>query len=122
MNQKTNKIVSWVLAGLVAFALVGSGMVKLSGGEQAAEMAKGLGGTGHVMLLGILELVIALIWLIPRTGIIGTLLAAAYMGGAIAVHFIGNQPVLIPVVIQMLIWIAAAMRFPELTKRLMNKI
>ncbi len=122
MNQKTNKIVSWVLAGLVAFALVGSGMVKLSGGEQAAEMAKGLGGSGHVMLLGILELVIALIWLIPRTGIIGTLLAAAYMGGAIAVHFIGNQPVMIPVVIQMLIWIAAAMRFPELTKRLMNKI
>jgi len=122
MNQETNKIVSWVLAGLVAFALVGSGMVKLSGGEQAAEMAKGLGGSGHVMLLGILELVIALIWLIPRTGIIGTLLAAAYMGGAIAVHFIGNQPVMIPVVIQMLIWIAAAMRFPELTKRLMNKI
>lgn len=122
MNQKTTKIVSWILAGLVAFALVGSGMVKLSGGEQAAEMAKGLGGTGHVMLLGILELIIALIWLIPRTGIIGTLLAAAYMGGAIAVHFIGNQPVMIPVAIQMLIWIAAAMRFPELTKRLMNKI
>lgn len=122
MNQKTNKIVSWVLAGLVAFALVGSGMVKLSGGEQTAETAKGLGGSGHVMLLGILELVIALIWLIPRTGIIGTLLAAAYMGGAIAVHFIGNQPVMIPLVIQMLIWIAAAMRFPELTKRLMNKI
>ena len=122
MNQKTNKIIGWVLAGLVAFALVGSGMVKLSGGAQAAEMAKGLGGAGHVMLLGILELVIALIWLIPRTGIVGTLLAAAYMGGAIAVHFIGNQPILIPVVIQILIWIAAAVRFPELTKRLLNKI
>lgn len=122
MNQKTNKIVGWVLAGLVAFALVGSGMVKLSGGEQAAEMAKGLGGAGHVTLLGILELVIALIWLIPRTGIVGTLLAAAYMGGAIAVHFIGNQPVMIPVIIQMLLWIAAAIRFPELTKRLLNKI
>jgi CBS-domain-containing membrane protein len=72
--------------------------------------------------LGVMELIIALIWLIPRTGVVGTLLAVAYMGGAIAVHFINSQPVFTPVIIQVLIWIAAAVRFPELTKRLVNKI
>lgn len=121
MKEKTRKIVSWILAGLVAFALVGSGMAKLSGGEQAAEIAKGVGGVTNLTILGILEIAIAAIWLVPRTGLIGGLLAIAYMGGAIAVHFISNQPVLIPVAIQILIWVAAAYRFPEITKRLFNQ-
>lgn len=121
MKEKTRKIVSWILAGLVAFALVGSGMAKLSGGEQAAEIAKGVGGVTNLTILGILEIAIAAIWLVPRTGLIGGLLAIAYMGGAIAVHFISHQPVLIPVAIQILIWVAAAYRFPEITKRLFNQ-
>lgn len=120
MKEKTRKIVSWIFAGLVAFVLAGSGMAKLSGGEQAAEIAKGVGGVTNLTMLGILEFAIAVIWLVPRTGLIGALLAIAYMGGAIAVHFINHQPVLIPVVIQILIWVATAYRYPEITRRLFN--
>ena len=115
-----NKIIYWGLTALVALVLTASAMVKLSGGEQAAEMAKGLGGPSHVMILGILELLIVLLWCIPRTGVAGALLAMAYMGGAMAVHFAGGQPILIPLLIQVVIWVAAAYRFPELTRRLWN--
>jgi DoxX-like family len=121
MKTNTQKIIYWTLSGLVSFILVGSATAKLSGGDQAIEMAKGLGGTTNLTILGILELLIAVLWLIPRTGVLATLLAVSYIGGAIAVHFVSNQPILVPVIIQTIIWAVAAYRFPELTKRFFNK-
>ena len=122
MNGKTKTIIQWVLTGLVAFILIGSAMAKLTNGDQAAEIAKGVGGTQNLITIWGLENIIALIWIYPRTGVLGTLLAASYIGGAIAVHFVNNQPVLVPVIIQVFIWLTAAFRFPELTKRFFNKI
>jgi len=121
MNTKSNKIIYWVLTALIALVLTASAMGKLMGGAQAAEMAKGVGGLANLKILGILELTIVALWLFPKTGVVGALLAIAYMGGAIAVHFTSNQPVLIPVIIQIVIWLVAAYRFPELIKRLLGK-
>lgn len=120
-NNKIAKIIYWILTGLVALILTGSAMGKLTGGEQAAEMAKGLGGHTNLIILGTLELSIVILWLIPRTGVLGTLLAIAYIGGAMAVHFVNNQSILFPAIIQIIIWLVAIYRFPELTKRLFNK-
>jgi uncharacterized membrane protein YphA (DoxX/SURF4 family) len=121
MNSKTGKIIYWILTGLVAFVFIGSGSMKLMGGAGTEEMAQGLGGGSNMMVLGALEILIALIWLVPKTGIIGALLAVAYMGGATAVHFVNNQPLLVPVLIQVLIWIATVYRFPELKQRILGK-
>ena len=121
MNTKSNKIIYWVLTALVALVLTASAMGKLMDGAQAAEMAKGVGGLANLKILGILELTIVALWLFPKTGVVGALLAIAYMGGAIAIHFTSNQPVLIPVIIQIVIWLVAAYRFPELIKRLLGK-
>lgn len=114
-------MVYWTLTGLVALILTGSAMGKLTGGEQAAEMAKVLGGATNLTILGITELVIVVLWLVPGTGVLATLLAIAYIGGAMAVHFVNNQSILAPAIIQSIIWVVAAYRFPELTKRLLNK-
>ena len=107
-KTKKEKIIYWILTGLVAFVLAGSAMGKLTGGEQAVEMAKGLGGHTNLIILGILELAIVVLWLIPRTGVFATLLAVAYIGGAMAVHFVNNQSILVPTIIQLI-------------KRLINK-
>lgn len=121
MNRKTNTIIYWILTGLVAFILTASALTKLSGGEKAAEMAKGLGGMQHVTILGILELFIVALWFFKRTGVVATLLAVAYLGGAMAVHFVYSQPVWTPAIIQVIVWLAAAYRFPELAARLFNR-
>lgn len=118
MNSKTKNIVGWVLAALVAFVFIGSGMMKLISGADNAEMVKGLGGANNVTILGALELVIAALFLFPRTGVVGSLLAIAYIGGAMAVHLTTGQSILVPVVIQILIWITSVIRFPELGQRL----
>lgn len=116
MTDKTKKILGWILAGLVAFVFIGSGGFKISGGN--AEMVKGLGGAENMLLLGILEVFIAIVFLYPRTGVVGALLGIAYMGGAMAVHLVNGQSVLLLVVIEVLIWTTSALRFPELIQRL----
>jgi len=117
--NKTNKIIGWTLGGIVAFIFIASGLFKLSGGNE--EMIRELGGANKLIALGILEVGIAIIFLFPRTGIIGSLLMIAYIGGAMAVHFVGEKPLLPLVVIEILIWMASALRFPELIQRLMGK-
>ena len=121
MNKQSGKLLYWGATILVAFIFVASGLMKIVGGEATAEMANSLGGQEKLIILGVLELVIAVLWILPRTGVAGSLLAMAYIGGAIAVHFITGQPVLAPVIIQILIWLAAAIRFPELTQRLFKR-
>jgi hypothetical protein len=114
-------VVYWTATVLIAFVFVASGLFKLFPGEKAAEMAQGFGSAQNVLALGILELIIATVWVIRRTGIIGTLLAVAYMGGAIAVHLVTHQPLLIPVVVETLVVGAAFVRFPELTHRIQER-
>lgn len=121
MVKKSGNVKYWAATILVAFIFVASGLMKIMGGNATAEMAKVLGGEDKVVILGVLELFIAIVWVLPRTGVAGSLLAMAYMGGAIAVHFVSGQPVIVPVVIEVLIWLAAAVRFPELTRRLFNR-
>jgi uncharacterized membrane protein YphA (DoxX/SURF4 family) len=122
MTTKTKNIISWVLAGLVAFIFFGSGANKLMGGDAAVTMAKAMGlTTNNLSVLAIIEISAAILFLYPRTGILGTLLLVAYMGGAIATHLEHSQPILPPVLIASFLWIVAVIRFPELSKRLLNK-
>jgi uncharacterized membrane protein YphA (DoxX/SURF4 family) len=122
MNTKTKNIIRWVLAGLIAFIFLGSAFSKLTadtkGLEDVAKM--GLDAT-EFKFLALIEIVAVLLFLIPRTSIIGTLLLIAYMGGAISTHVEFSQPILAPVMISVFVWIVAFVRFPELSKRLLNK-
>lgn len=120
MKNKTGKIIGWVLTVLVSFVFTGSGLAKLMGGEAAAEIALGVGGGTNVMILGILELLIVVLFLVPRTAFVGLLLMIAYMGGAIAVHFVNHQPLATVVIIQVLIWLTGFFRFPEWSNRLLS--
>ncbi|TAE83707.1 MAG: DoxX family protein [Bacteroidetes bacterium] len=121
MTTKTTNIINWSLAGLVGFIFIGSAISKLIGGNEAIEMASGIGLTpDNFKLIAILELVCVLLFIIPRTGVLGTLLLAAYMGGAIATHLTHGQPIVGPAVIEAIVWVVAVVRFPELRNRLLN--
>lgn len=118
MKAKTKRIIGWSLSGLVALMLIASAIDKIFGSEHALQMAKsfGLSPTPYAVL-GIIELLSVILFLIPRTGVLGTLLLASYFGGAIATHLQHQQEILFPVAIETVIWIAAFIRFPELIQR-----
>lgn len=121
MSLKARKIIGWVLTALLAFVFLSSAIMKLAGSPKAAKGMAAIGLTPPiVMLLAVIEIGSILLFALPRTGLLGLLLLAAYLGGAIATHLEHGQSVMSAVVIQCLLWITAAIRFPELGSRLMG--
>jgi hypothetical protein len=71
-------------------------------------------------MIGIVELLSVILFVIPRTGIIGTVLLVAYFGGAISSHVFGHQPLGTVIGFEVVICLTAILRFPELTQRLIK--
>jgi hypothetical protein len=122
MSTKTRNIINWVLAGLIGLLFLGSAVAKLMGSEEAIQNAAkfGLDATSF-KALGVVELISVILFIIPRTGVLGTLLLASYMGGAIATHLEHGESIVPQCVIQAILWIVAVVRFPELTTRILGK-
>jgi hypothetical protein len=121
MSIKTRKIVGWILTGLIGAVLLMSAFMKLSGSPDAIKGAAAFGlSAATVKVIGVVEVVSLLLFIFPRTGVLGTLLLAAYLGGAIATHLEHQQSPMVPIILQCLVWITAVIRFPELSKRLMG--
>lgn len=121
MSAKTRNVINWVLAALIAFIFTGSAISKLTADTEGLAQAAKFGLTKNTYtILGIIELLSVVLFLYPRTGIAGTLLLVAYMGGAISTHVEFAQPLTAPVLIAAFLWITAAVRFPELSKRLLT--
>jgi DoxX-like family len=122
MSTKTKNIVNWVLAGLVGFIFLSSAYVKLSGSADGVKMAESFGiSASSYTMIGVVELISIILFLIPRTAVLGTLLLAAYMGGAIATHVQHDQPIMASVGISAFVWIVGVVRSPELLSRIMGK-
>lgn len=112
------KIVGWVLSFLVAafliFASAGGKFVDWEGKE---EMFADLGWSTEAMFyVGILEVVVAVLFLLPRVGFIGALLVTAYLGGATATHVRVDDAFIFPIIFGVVVWVAMAMRQPTLLK------
>lgn len=121
MNTKSKQIIYWVLTGLVAFIFLGSAASKFTANEEALKMAANFGLDAKTnTLIAVVEVASLLLFVIPRTGIIGTLLLSAYMGGAIATHLEHGVSIVAPCIIQSLMLIVAFYRFPELRTKLLN--
>ena len=87
--------------------------------ETAVAQAASLGiNAGTYQWIGIVEAFSVILFLIPRTAIIGSLLLIAYMGGATASHLAHQQPIIVTIIIQILVWVTVALRFPQLTQQL----
>jgi uncharacterized membrane protein YphA (DoxX/SURF4 family) len=121
MTDKTKNIIQWIAAALVSAVFIMSGIMKLNlPAEMVAQMAKQGITPAIAKNLAIIELVSAILFLLPRTSVLGTLLLTAYMGGAIATHVTTAQPLLVPCVIMAIIWIVSVWRNPELKTRLLG--
>ena len=115
--MRTNKlrVTGWILSGLLAaFLIFASAMGKFLDWEGKEEMFAKLGYTTEVMTkIGVVEVIVAVLFLIPHTGFIGAILLTAYLGGATATHVRVGDPFLMPIIMGVLIWIAYGLRRPE---------
>ncbi|HEY6915229.1 MAG TPA: DoxX family protein [Paludibacter sp.] len=111
--SKTNKIIAWVISGLLTALFLFSASGKLFLHPEQMEQIH-LGNWRVIIAIG--EITSALLFLIPRTNKLGTILLSSYMGGAIIIHMTGGTSILMPVVILILVWLTGIIRNPELLK------
>ena len=122
--MNTKKLITWGLTGLVGILFLGSGAAKLmmiEGSKEAADTLKMGIELSTLKSIAMVEILSAILFLIPRTGVLGFGLLSAYMGGAIATHLTHNESVLAPCVILGFVWITTLVRFPEVGQRLFAK-
>ncbi len=119
MSQKKIERIGWALTLVLGLLFALSAFMKLSLHESAVEQAAAMGFTPETYrLIGAIEIFSFILFIIPRTAIIGSLLLVAYLGGAIASHLQHQQPVAMAVAVQVLLWITIALRFPYIRKKL----
>ena len=83
-----------VLTGLFALFMLGASIApKLLGMSVAAETLTALGWpAGYVLMIGLFELAFLVLYLVPRTSVLGAVLMTALLGGAMATHIRVGSP------------------------------
>lgn len=106
----------WILTILVALFLLGASVApKLAGASAAVDSLVALGWpTQYLLMLGITELVLVVLYLVPRTSLLGAVLMTGFIGGAIASHLRAGSPTLshtlFGVYLGTLMWVALWLR------------
>ncbi|RLS52310.1 MAG: DoxX family protein [Planctomycetota bacterium] len=88
-----------------------SAKAKLTEWEGKAVQFEKMGFTTEVMTqIGIVEVVITLLFLIPRTAFLGAILLTGYLGGATVTHVRVGDNFATPIVIGVVVWVALGLR------------
>lgn len=116
MVSKTQFTIGWVLTGLLGLFLIGGSSVgKFVDFPGKQEMFVHLGITTELgPVLGVIEITVTLIFLIPRTAFVGAILLTGYLGGAVWAHLRVGDEWYFPIVIGVLVWIALGLRQPTI--------
>lgn len=107
--------VGWVISILSAAVFLFSGVLKLKGGP---ELEQGLAHlqlpSSMILALAVLEISCAVIYLIPPTAVLGAILLAGYVGGAMLTHWRVGDPIVVQIVLGLLVWLGIYLREPRL--------
>lgn len=93
------------MSALPVLLLLFSGVMKLM---KPASIVEGFARFGYpeslILGIGILELACTVVYIIPRTSILGAILLTGYLGGAIATQVRVGDPFFMTIVLGVLVW------------------
>ena len=102
----------WAATALPGLGLLVSAAAKLSGA--ASLVADFTGKFGYpaaaLPVIGVTELLVILLYLVPRTSYLGAILATGYLGGAVATHVRIGENFFPPLFLGVLIWLGLYLR------------
>ena len=106
---------SYVMSALPALMLLFSASMKLVHPPQLDEGFTHLGlPVSFALRLGLLELACTLLYLFPRTAVLGAILLTGYLGGAIVIHLRIGEPGYAQFIFGVLLWGGLYLRDPRL--------
>ena len=119
-SSKKQSLVGWFVSALVSAFLFVSALGKFGiiPNPQMEESLTKLGWTMQgIFPIGFIEVLAIILYLIPRTAFLGTILLTAYMGGAVATHArIGDPQFVGGMIIGFIAWVGFALRRPDVIK------
>jgi hypothetical protein len=94
------------LSAAPALMLLGSAVMKLIHNPMIVEKLQQQFGYSEALLtpIGIVELLCVVVYLIPRTSVLGAILMTGYFGGAVATHVRVSDAFAIPLVLGVFAW------------------
>jgi len=118
-----------IMSGLIVAFLVFDGAIKLVPIAPVTETMTALGYSGNPMLargLGVVTLLCALLYAIPRTSVLGAILLTGLLGGAIATHLRVGSPIfshlLFGVYLGLIAWGGLYLRYEAVRKMIPFKL
>jgi hypothetical protein len=101
------RIISAIPAALLLFG----GIMKVTQSAAVVEGFEQLGYSRGVALpIGIVEIACAILYIIPRTAVLGAILVTGYLGGATATHVRVGDPFFGPVLFGVVAWLGLYLR------------
>ena len=105
MNSKHMLWVSYIMSTLPVLMLLFSGIMKLVKPPSVTEGFAHLGYDESVALgLGVVELLATLLYIFPRTSVLGAILLTGYLGGATATHLRIGEPFHMAILLGVFVW------------------
>lgn len=94
-----------IMSAVPVLMLLFSGVLKLIKPAPVVEEFARLGyPEGLALGIGLLELACTVVYVIPRTSILGAIVLTGYLGGATATHVRIGDPFFGPIVVSVLVW------------------
>ena len=104
----------WIVSVLVGLFLLLDGVMKLFKPQFVVEATVKLGYPESAIIgIGAVLVVCTLLYLFPRTAVLGAILLTGYLGGAVATHVRVNEgafPIVFGVVFGVLVWLGLWLR------------
>lgn len=114
--SKARKIAGYTISILASFMLFMSGIMKIIGNEEMQiNMAKITNFGDKLMVIGILEIVILILYWIPRTMNIGFFLLASFGGGIIVAEIVTGEMPIAGILVTTLFYVGTILRKPALS-------
>lgn len=104
-----------IISGLAVLFLLFDGVMKLIKPDSVVDATVRLGYPETTILgMGLALLISTILYVIPRTSILGAILLTGYLGGATATHVRVGEPFYFPVIFGVLIWAGLYLRDSQL--------
>ncbi len=115
----TMVLAGWIVTGLVGAFLAFSASLKFLMPDVVRETMGGLGWPAHHdLMIGMIEAACVILYLVPRTALLGAALETALLGGAIATNVRVDNPLfsheLFGVYLGVLVWLGLWLREPRI--------
>ncbi|MHC5541838.1 DoxX family protein [Singulisphaera rosea] len=101
----------WVLSGILSLAFLPSAYFKITQPKGFLEEWSKTYPAGSALPLGVIELSMFVLYLVPKTRYLGGLLMLAYLGGAVATHVHAKDGMFfVPVIVGVIGWLGLYLR------------